>query len=262
MRKTLLSFFAAAAAIICSSAVSATELKDKVVGDFTGNMVITITAADDPNGESVEAPPAPAIVKIAEDGGSFSLALNNFLFGEPEPMYVGNIAVSDITVTDGDIISISAEKPIVITAGDADFKYEGEPVAEDTWLGPAITEACGGSIPITLAGTIEGQTAKMTIDINAAVALNMIISVKFEGTNPNIVDISNDLTNVAGITAYTSEAGILYVKGLDGEAAYTIYNVLGSGVASGVVSDTIDISSLPKGIYILKVGKTALRFSK
>ena len=261
MRKTLLSFFAAVAAIICSSAVSATELKDKVVGDFTGSMVISITAG----GETVIAEPASAIVTITEDAGVFGLQLKNFLFAEDgNAFYVGNIEVDGVAVQEADgKVSVNIEKGIQITPGDAEFEYEGEPVSEESWLGPMITETCGGSIPITLAGTIAGKDMNIQIDLDLTDALGMVISVKFAGTNPNIVDISNDLTNVAAITAYTSGGGpILYVKGLDGEAAYTIYNVLGSGVASGVVSDTIDISSLPKGIYILKVGKTALRFSK
>ena len=261
MRKTLLSFFAAAAAIICSSAVSAVELKDKVVGDFAGNMVITITT----EGETGSTDPVPAVVTITENAGAFGLQLKNFLFMDNgSEFYVGNIEADGVAVQEADgKISVNIEKGIEITPGDAGFEYEGEPVGEDAWLGPAITETCGGAIPITLAGTVTGKEIDIQIDLDITDALGMVISVKFEGTNPNIVDISNDLTNVASITAYTSADGsTLYVKGLDGQAAYAIYNVLGSAVASGVVSDTIDISSLPKGIYLIKVGNTTVKFSK
>ena len=258
MRKTLLSFFAAAAAIICSSAVSAKEQVGTIVNDFTGNMVITITA----EGESIVAEPAPAIVTITEDAGVFGLQLKNFLFMDNGSVfYVGNIEVEGVTVQEVDgKVSVNIEKGIQITPGDAGFEYEGEPVAEDTWLGPAITETCGGTIPITLAGTVVGKEIAIQIDLDITDALGMVISVKFVGTDPNIV-VSNDFADVAAITTYASN-GILYVKGLDTEAAYTIYNVLGSAVASGVVSDTADISSLPKGIYILKVANTVVQFSK
>jgi len=259
MRKTLLSFFAAAAAIICSSAVSATGLKDKVVGDFAGDMVITITTEE---GTTV-ADPASAVVTITENAGVFGLQLKNFLFEDNgDALFVGNIDVDGVAVQEADgEISVNIETGIQITEGDPDFEHDGEPVG--LWMGPIITEECDGSIPITLAGTVTGKEIDIQIDLDLTDVLGMVISVKFEGTNPNIVDISNDLAKTAGVVAYASQDGsILYVKGLEAEAAYTIYNVLGSAVASGVVSDTVDVSSLPKGIYILKVANTTFKFSK
>ena len=257
MRKNLLHFFAIAIALVCSTTLSAVELKDRVVGDFSGNMVITIIAGDN---EPVVAPPAPAIVKIAEDGDAFLLALNNFLFEEDGlALFVGNIAVSGITITDGASISINAEKDIEITEGDADFEYDGNPV--DLWMGPIITEQCGGFIPITLAGNIEGEMAKMTIDIDATEGLGMIISVKFEGTNPTI---SNEIVSRnARIDVYTSEdASTLYVKGLESETPYILYNMLGTKVGAGIASDAISISSLSKGVYFIKLNNKTAKFIK
>ena len=259
MKKNLLAFFAMAIALVCSTTLSAVELKDRVLGDFTGNMVITITVND---GEPVVNPPASTIVTVTETEGVFGLNLKNFLFIENEnPFFVGNIDLDGVIIQkEGDKITINVEKGIAITAGDDDFEYEGYP--EPIWLGPEITEACE-EIPIILSGIIEGQTAKMTIEIDITEAMGMFISVQFEGTNPDVTLVSNEIASAAGINILASADGsALYVKGLETETAYTIYNVLGSVVASGTVSDVINSSSLAKGVYLIKVGGKTVKFIK
>ncbi len=57
--------------------------------------------------------------------------------------------------------------------------------------------------------------------------------------------------------------GLLAVKGLEVARPYTISNLLGAVVSSGNVKSSLDVHSLPSGIYILKVdGHAPMKFQK
>ena len=74
------------------------------------------------------------------DNGNINFVLKNFMLGGS--IAVGNIAVNDIEVaTDG---TFAFNGGIELTEGDA--------TVSESWLGPSITEACKGSVPLDLSG--------------------------------------------------------------------------------------------------------------
>lgn len=79
------------------------------------------------------------------DNGNINFVLKNFMLGGS--IAVGNIAVNDIEVAaDG---TFAFNGGIELTEGDA--------TVSESWLGPSITEACKGSVPLDLSGKFIGE---------------------------------------------------------------------------------------------------------
>ena len=118
----------------------ASEPGPEVVSSKTYSEDLYVTMAGTTTGKQVA-----DLVLETLDNGNINFVLKNFVLGGVMP--IGNIAVNDIAV-----------------AGDNTFVFnggieltEGDETVSDSWLGPSITEACEGSVPLDLSGKFIGE---------------------------------------------------------------------------------------------------------
>ena len=137
------------------------------------------------------------------DNGNINFVLKNFVLAGAMP--VGNIAVNNIKVAaDG---SFTFNGGVAIAAGD-DPAYEGE------WIGPDITTACGGSVPLDLKGqflTEDHIVVYINIDIAEFLGYAVEVHLGYDAV-PMAVNATAqygtfcapfDVEVPAGVTAYT-----------------------------------------------------------
>lgn len=139
------------------------------------------------------------------DNGNINFMLKNFvLIADENAMPVGNIAVNNIKIAaDG---SFTFKGGIAIT--------EGDDTSFDFWLGPAITEECGGSVPLDLSGQFIGDdhvVVYISIDIAQFVGYPVEVHLGYD-VAPMAVNATAqygtfcapfDVEVPAGVTAYT-----------------------------------------------------------
>lgn len=90
------------------------------------------------------------------DNGNINFALKNFVL---DGMPVGNIAVKNIAVAKDNSFSFNGGIQIA----------EGDDPAVEMWMGPVITEQCGGSVPLDMNGCFIGEdhvVVYISIDIS------------------------------------------------------------------------------------------------
>ena len=116
------------------------EVGPQVVSSKTYSEDLYVTVA----GQTTDMQVADVVVETL-DNGNINFVLKNFVLGGVMP--IGNIAVNDIAV-----------------AGDNTFVFnggieltEGDATVSESWLGPSITEACEGSVPLDLSGKFIGE---------------------------------------------------------------------------------------------------------
>ncbi|MGN0233136.1 MAG: calycin-like domain-containing protein [Bacteroidaceae bacterium] len=126
---------------------------------YTDNLVVTI------NGQTSD--PQQAKVDLVDNGdGTYGFVLKNFvLWMEGEPMPVGNIELSGMTLTDeGSYRTFVHTQNITIAAGDEGFQMEvgGElyTLTEEDWAGPLL-----GEIPVSLNGKANDEKMFVGIEI-------------------------------------------------------------------------------------------------
>ena len=78
------------------------------------------------------------------ENGNINFVLKNFVLNG---MAVGNIAVKNIEVAEGKSFSFNGGIQIA----------EGDDPTVEMWLGPVITEQCGGSVPLDMTGRFIGD---------------------------------------------------------------------------------------------------------
>ena len=128
---------------------------------------------------NIAADPQQMNISATKQGdGKYTLELKNFiLYSEGAPMPVGNITVNDIDAAseNGDD-AISTKQGITITAG------EVEGIAESDWLGPMLCLAAGGTINITLDGSISSNGI-LTAELGIPFTEDMDIKVMIKSSN-------------------------------------------------------------------------------
>ena len=133
---------------------------------YTDNLVVTI------NGEST-APQLTDVDVIDNGNGTINFLLKNFILqaGEQQ-MYVGNIVIENLVLTDSEdgLSHFTYDAPLIIQPGD----MEGV----DMWIGPMI-----GEIPLELQGKMNEQKLFVTIDIDMQSVLGQNIYVQFGSDN-------------------------------------------------------------------------------
>lgn len=151
--------------------------------------------------ETTDKQVADVLVETLENG-NINFVLKNFVLGGAMP--VGNIAVNNIEVApDG---SFTFNGGIAIATGD-------DP-AIDTWLGPSITEACGGSVPLDLSGQFIGDdhvVVYISIDIAQFVGYPVDVHLGYARSAMAVNATAQygtfcapfDVEVPAGVTAYT-----------------------------------------------------------
>ena len=144
----------------------------------------------------------PAAVMVENlDNGKFNFVLKNFILGSgDEAMPVGNIVVENLSKgSDG---SFTFNGGIQLLNGD-DPAYAGQ------WLGPQVTQMCGGSVPLNLSG-------------------------KFIGEDHVVVYIAIDLTNIMG---YAVDVHLGYARALMAVNAEAQYGTFCAPFAMAIPSD-------------------------
>lgn len=151
--------------LLIAMALVATFTAKAETKEFTDNLSVTV----DGNGSTQT---ATVQVDFLEDD-FINFRLNNFILTQTEgeetnEMYVGNIAVNNLYLTQKDgYQAFSYNANLMIAAGDKEGVDEGD------WIGPLL-----GPVPVVLNGTLNGDQIFVNIDINM-VSLEQIISVKF-----------------------------------------------------------------------------------
>lgn len=201
MRKTLLSLMA----FIGLATINASETLY-----FTDIITVTI------NGISSEPQETTIIVEELDDE-TVNLQLNNFILSnDGDDMYVGNIYLPNVTLTQEDgYKGIYISQTINISEGDLEGVY--------FWLGPHL-----GDVPIVFSGKMTDEKFYCTIDIDM-MALEQIIYVVF-GTD----DFSTAVSSVKTST----------------EQLVNVYNLAGVCVKKNVATDSA-LEGLSRGIYIV-----------
>lgn len=89
--------------------------------------------------------------------------------------------------------------------------------------------------------------------------------IDFDGHEQLSKIISLSMPNEKSVKVYpTAASNILNVDSITEKAdlRFYIFNILGQQVQSGVLTQTLDISALALGTYILKVGTEQIKFHK
>ena len=138
----------------------AMSLSAQSTKEYTEDLVVTV------NDESTEPQSTTVTVETLENG-NINFTLKNFkLTSADGSMYVGNIAVEDIALTDeGYCKSFSYNGNITINEGDEE--------GVEMWLGPML-----GEVPLNLTGKMTDDDLYVTIDIDMSATLEQIIYVK------------------------------------------------------------------------------------
>lgn len=181
----------------------------EVSTEFTEPIAITI------NGEASE--PEESTVYTRDNGdGTFDFELPNFqLIVDGEPMPIGTIVLSGITMTNEDgITTFKIKKTVTIAAGDK------EGISTDEWFGPWI-----GDIPVDLTvGKIYAGRLYCELDIDMQETLGQTIKVVV-GTNQDAYLIGDangsgeveigDVTSVLSLMANPEDTGFYDTKAAD-----------------------------------------------
>ena len=156
------------------------------------------------------------------DNGNINFILKNFvlMIGE-DTMPIGNIAVKNIEgAEDG---SFTFNESIQIAEGDD---------SSITWLGPSVTEDCGGSVPLDMSGQFMGDD-------------KVIVYISIDITNFLGYAVDVHLGYAAATMAVDSEAQYgtfcapFAVDVPVGVTAYTVPTVVGGSLTLAEVDETI-----------------------
>ena len=169
---------------------------------YTDDLVVTI------NDQSSPAQKADIQVEFLENN-KCNLSLNNFCLGAGEDvLYVGNIVLNDIELTEADgYKTFEVEQVINITPGNL------PDVDESDWLGPFLQD-----VPIKMTGKINDEKLYCLIDIDMMSSIQQIIKVTFGSditTSINHISAENGKVNVYSINGVCVAKNINAAHALD-----------------------------------------------
>lgn len=110
--------------------------------------------------------------------------------------------------------------------------------------------------------TFSGDNATLTYSDNSTDTQSMdliTILLSYDSTKPSAIS-EVSVFEFNGIVG-----GLLQVSGLESGAAIQVFSLTGKVCASGVAQDgqaSIDVSSLGRGVYVVRAGKQAIKFVK
>jgi hypothetical protein len=82
----------------------------------------------------------------------------------------------------------------------------------------------------------------------------------------NILPVSVKSEQMQSVKVFPNPAGnTVFVEGLKQEEGYEIFNVVGMKLQEGILKDAdskIDIATIPKGVYLLKIGERSMKLVK
>lgn len=187
---------------------------------YTDSLVVTV------DGEATPALEASISVEFTDEG-TMNLSLSNFILTvSGEDMYVGNIYVEGIALSDeGNYNSFSAEQTINITDGDDE--------SVSFWVGPYL-----GDVPLVITGKVSDEKLYCVIDIDMSSTIGQIINVVFG---------SDDFT-----------AGVSSVKVSEEDGYVNVYTLDGAEVKAHVLKSAA-LDGLRKGVYVVD-GKKVMKY--
>lgn len=234
MRKNLLLLFVAWIATSMASFAQGQGVAQEAAGAYTGSLKVSS------DGVTMGQPSTENIYLIATDDTHVTLEIRDFKF-----------TLGTMTVPLGDVIVEGAEvskegNTIQIHPTDATLELI-QPI---------------GQVQVHLqASSITDHTLTLALTVETIYPTELVIDVDFTGKT-NSESIYQAATDK--FTIYPSATtDRIQVKGAPEHVAYSIYNITGSHINSGVLSsNTISVSGLAKGIYLLKIGNRAVKFVK
>lgn len=226
MKKKLLSTILAFMAIAISLPTYA-QISQEAKGVYNGQLLITVdeTSAD---------PIQENVYLTDEDDTHITLQIRNFAFGA---LQLGNITVPGVELQkDGNTIYLMPKTV------DLDLNIVGK-------------------VKVSLEqSTIIDNKLVLSLGVNPYNG-DLDIHVGFEGANTStgIADVSNDNKPTV---YYDTTTGSIITKGAE-NLKYEIFNLTGVQTMAGVAtSDNINVSNLTRGIYLIKIGNSTVKFIK
>lgn len=197
---------------------------------YSDSLVVTI------NGEST-APMLTTVSVVKESESAIDFRLENFsLIAGEDTLGVGNIVVSDLTLTDGKdgIREFTFNDSIVIT--------EGTDTTVDAWLGPML-----GKVPLQMKGRITDDKLYVTIGIDMMGTLGQVIYVRLGDDNfPKFYTatfvVDNDTVGVQRL----KEGEPIEVPVMEEREGYTF---LWKNLPVEITGDTVIVGSYVPNIY-------------
>lgn len=225
MKKKLLSTIIAFMAIAVSLPTYA-QISQEAAGTYNGQLTIKVD-------ETIMPPIQEDIYLTASDDTHATLEIKNFSFAN---IALGNITVSEVELQkDGNTITLLPKT--------VDLKI-------------AI-----GTVKVSLdQSTIKDKKLELSLNVTPY-ELDVDVHVGFEGTNTS-TGISNLSTDNKPVVYYDSARDALITPKAENQK-YEIYNITGIQMMSGILTtDNINVSALSKGIYLIKIGNSTVKFIK
>ena len=195
------------------------------------------------------------------ENGNINFVLKNFVLNG---MPVGNIAVKNIEVAEDNSFSFNGGIQIA----------EGDDPTVEMWLGPVITEQCGGSVPLDMTGRFIGEdhvVVYIAIDIAEFVGYPVEVHLGYARLESGAMTVFSDaqygtfcapfaVEIPEGVKAYTVPSvtgGVLDLNELTGtipaNTPVVLYSELEEGYSSpdlfGVVEEGTPSVGLLTGVY-------------
>lgn len=204
------------------------------------------------------------------DNGNINFALKNFVL---DGMPVGNIAVKNIAVAKDNSFSFNGGIQIA----------EGDDPAVEMWMGPVITEQCGGSVPLDMNGCFIGEdhvVVYISIDISKFVGYPVEVHLGYARASMAVNAAAKHGTFCAPFTvavpsevqAYTvasaDASGLLTLDEVEkvipantpvvlfaeaGLEAVELFDIAEEGTpTAGLLTGVYEATSAPVGSYVLQ----------
>lgn len=233
MKKDLLLVMVAFIAVLIPSIAHA-QVSHEAAGIYNG----TLTVSQD--GSVLGKPSNENVHLTITDDTHVTLSIKNFSFfigGSPIPL--GDITIPEVELQKEEATINILPKVVKLT-----LQLVGE-------------------VTVHLeASTIKNQQLELALGVETAPPYpEMYIDVTFSGANTStgIADVSNDNKPTV---YYDTTTGSIITKGAE-NLKYEIYNLTGVQTMAGIAtSDNINVSNLTKGIYLIKIGNSTVKFIK
>ena len=153
-------------ALVMSTSLMA-DVADNWVGNWQGVLEVAMVSSTDGSTSSFD--PTPTTIPITKnDDGTLNLSLENLiLLAGGEKMYVGTVTLPNIKAAN------------VLVVDTAVVLQDGTDPADATWMGSMVNTACGGSVPVSMLGGLNGNKMNLEINIKISKVLGYDVHCKF-----------------------------------------------------------------------------------